>query len=379
MISEPENQLLLGVFMPNIAGAHSASLSERSSRPTWEYNRAVAEYAESLGLEFLLFASRYKGMGGELDFQGYMLEPLSACAALAACTTRVKLCATVHTYMYHPATIAKIGASIDQISGGRFGLNVVSGWVQREFRMFNQEPLDEEERGEYATEWLTVVKRLWTEDEVNFSGKYFTINGGYLQPKPVQQPGPTIIKAGWTARGTVELVAREADYQFIQTQGDLAALRDASAQLKAAAARYAREPRVMSYVMVICRDDEAAVEQEVERIIAGADWESIESFAGGSGQMRITGHDALARLALHPGGYEAFGTPKQVAEKIRSYHESGLDGILLQFYDYEKDFHRFGDEVLPLLEQMGLRAQRPAPVMPGFERWGGRRMLAWRE
>ncbi|MEX2035944.1 MAG: LLM class flavin-dependent oxidoreductase, partial [Xanthobacteraceae bacterium] len=92
--------------------------------------------------------------------------------------------------------------AIDHISGGRFTLNIVTGWVQPEIEMFGQPMLSHEDRYACAEEWLGIVKRVWTQDEsFDHAGRFFKIAKGYLAPKPIQYPHPAVMNAGASELG----------------------------------------------------------------------------------------------------------------------------------------------------------------------------------
>jgi alkanesulfonate monooxygenase SsuD/methylene tetrahydromethanopterin reductase-like flavin-dependent oxidoreductase (luciferase family) len=241
---------MLGVFMPTGSGAFSISTHPRSTVPTWEYNRAVALRAEAAGFDFLLAGARWSTLGGRMDFQGLRLESMTFITALAAVTNRVLLFPTVHTFVFHPLLAARMVNDANRISGGRCGINVMSGWVQSDFAMFGVTPRPPAERLQYNTEWLRLLKLAWTEDDFTFDGTHFQARNGYLRPKPV--PFPTISKAGESAESR-ELVIREADWLFIQLPQATDVLRSRVQALKSDAARLGRRVKVLSYGFVLPR------------------------------------------------------------------------------------------------------------------------------
>src|SRR5919201_1109782 len=108
----------------------------------------------------------------------------------------------------------KQATTIDHITNGRFALNVVCGWYEDEFTMFGRPMMDHATRYEYAAEWLEIVRRLWTaEEEFAFEGKYFRIERGFHQPKPLQKPYPPVMNAGRSATGN-RFAAKYADVVF---------------------------------------------------------------------------------------------------------------------------------------------------------------------
>ena len=152
--------------------------------------------------EALVPVARWRGFGGKLNPQGPGFETYTWASGIAASTANAGVVATSHCSINHPIAAAKQGTVIDHISGGRFILNIVTGWNKPEIDMFGAEMLPHDERYEMAEEWLAIVKRLWTEDdEFDHAGKYYKIAKGYLQPKPIQQPYPAIMNAGGSERG----------------------------------------------------------------------------------------------------------------------------------------------------------------------------------
>ena len=107
---------------------------------------------------------------------------------------------------------AKQAATIDNISGGRFGLNVVCGWFRPEIEMFGIELLDHDDRYRMADEWLTCMKRAWTEQDFDHEGPFYTVRGGFLLPKPVQRPHPPIVIGGSGKKRTLAVAARWAQH-----------------------------------------------------------------------------------------------------------------------------------------------------------------------
>jgi alkanesulfonate monooxygenase SsuD/methylene tetrahydromethanopterin reductase-like flavin-dependent oxidoreductase (luciferase family) len=127
---------------------------------------------------------------------------------------------TSHVLTIHPIMAAKQATTIDHITGGRFALNIVTGWHRPEIEMFGSPLLDHDVRYELSVEWLDVVKRLWTEEEeFDFDGKYFQIKKGYLAPKPIQKPFPAVMNAGHSEAGR-RYAAKYCDMAFVNINRD---------------------------------------------------------------------------------------------------------------------------------------------------------------
>src|ERR1700687_253865 len=141
--------LSLGLFMPNCSNAYSISTYKPVPDDwTFEANAQIARAAEAAGFDFLFPVAKWKGYGGKTDYLGTSLETMTWAGALLAITERIKVFSTVHVPIFHPLVAAKMGATLDHIGKGRWGLNVVSGWSEREFGMMGIEVLPHTERYE---------------------------------------------------------------------------------------------------------------------------------------------------------------------------------------------------------------------------------------
>jgi dimethylsulfone monooxygenase len=103
--------------------------------------------------------------------------------------------AAVHPGLWQPGVLAKLGATADQLSGGRFAVNVVSGWFKDEFTHLGEPWLEHDERYRRSAEFLQVLRKIWTEDDVDFRGDFYRIHDFTLKPKPLNtadRPNPEI-------------------------------------------------------------------------------------------------------------------------------------------------------------------------------------------
>src|SRR6202012_4528920 len=166
-----------GVFLPVANGGWIVSRNTPVLDGGWAQNREAALIAEAEGLDFVMAMGKWSGFGGDTGPWGHSLEAVTMCAAIAAVTKRVKVWATLHAILHNPAVAAKMIATLDHISGGRAGLNIVAGAYRGEFEQMGawDEKLDHDARYDLTEEWLTIVKRLWSEPRVDFKGKYFQI------------------------------------------------------------------------------------------------------------------------------------------------------------------------------------------------------------
>ena len=169
------------------------------SRTAWI---ATARRVEELGYATLLMPDR-PSIGG--------LAPLTALAVAAEATTSLRLGSYVFCNEYrHPVLLAREAATLDVLSGGRFELGLGTGVGPSEFQQLGIPFANPGTRVGHLEETLQMMKQLFTEEAVNFSGKYFTITGMKGYPRPVQKPHMPILVAGAGER-MLKLAAREAD------------------------------------------------------------------------------------------------------------------------------------------------------------------------
>jgi FMNH2-dependent dimethyl sulfone monooxygenase len=159
-----QNKLKLGIFSPNCSGGMAVTKVPERWDASWENNLKLAQMADDAGIEFLLPIARWKGYGGETDFEGSTLETITWACGLLAKTKRITVFGTVHAPLVHPIFAAKQMVTVSHVSEGRFGLNIVCGWNQDEFEMFGIAQREHDTRYEYGQEWWDVVQKIWSED-----------------------------------------------------------------------------------------------------------------------------------------------------------------------------------------------------------------------
>lgn len=123
----------VGVFIP--IGNNGWLISENAPQymPSFELNKAIVQKAEGYGFDFALSMIKLRGFGGKTEFWEHNLESFTLMAGLAAVTSKIQLFATAATLTLPPAIVARMASTIDSISGGRFGVNLVTGWQKPEY------------------------------------------------------------------------------------------------------------------------------------------------------------------------------------------------------------------------------------------------------
>ena len=184
-----------------------------------------AETAEGLGYEHLIFYDHVLGAdtGRRPDWQGpyshedVFHEPFVTFGYLAALTSRIELVTGVIILpQRQTALVAKQAAQIDVLSGGRLRLGVGIGWNDVEYEALGENFHD---RGKRSEEQVELLRALWTNDIVDFQGRWHNIPGAGIKPLPVQRPIP-IWFGGGRSDGVLRRIARMGDGWFPQLQAD---------------------------------------------------------------------------------------------------------------------------------------------------------------
>ena len=357
------NHFKLGTFASNCSSGLSVTKIPERWPAKWEDNLRLARLLDEAGIDFMLPIARWIGYGGETNFHGHVLEPMTWAAALLAATRNITIFATIHTAANHPVVVAKQIATIDQISCGRAGLNIVAGWNEPEYLALGLTlPDDHETRYGFAQEWFDIVEALWTRDGAfDHQGKYFHLQGVHGDPKPVSRR-PPIINAAGSGQGR-DFALRNADFLFTPAI-DINRSAAEVADLHAKAREVGRHVDVLTFSHVVCRPTEREARDYVAHFMGDMiDREAVDNLVRLQfAHAQSFPHDLLAliwdRMAMGHGGYPLIGTPEQVAEGLIKLHRAGFGGTTLSFVDYVEEFPYFRDAVLPLLEAEGIRGPR---------------------
>ncbi len=341
----------LGVFLPMANGGWILSSTAPRLDGSYEYNRRVALLAEEVGFDFIMSMAKWRGYGGVTQHWRFSLDSQILMAALAAITTRVRIIPTVHTLLQNPAVTAKMIATLDQVSGGRAGLNVVTGSYKNEFAQMNawRDDVGHDERYDLADEWMGIIQRLWREEAVSHQGRYFTMDDCHSDPKPSRPP--FLVCAGTSAKG-MRFVADRMDAMFAGGR-DYAELAATCAQVKAMAAESGRRVRTYTMMTLVIAETDAAAEAEAEHYRAGFDEEACFGMMRAYGFLdaEIGRENAFVQSARS--GFMAtriVGSARTVAARmIEVIERCSLDGMMLIFPDYLRSMPVFANEIMPLV------------------------------
>jgi len=350
-----------GVFIPTVRSGWIHSSNAPYTPGSYKHALQVTRLAEFLGFDFVLSPQNWRGAQGPHRFWGDTVDSIAAAGALTQATDRIKVWCTAHVSVHQPAAIAKIVASLSEIGDGRIGLNVVTGGSYMQlYPLGFWDSLGHDERYDMAEEWVTVIKKYWTEESVVHKGSFFEADHGILSPRPAVMP--TLVNAGASPRG-LRFAVENCNIAFLMGGGDSKFIE--SANLAKTMAKDLNKPdfKVFGLMTIIPGETEEAAQALLDHFEAGVDLEGLADLARGY-EQNTKGFDKLSSSTLAPLGGQQYksvmpgaivGSYDNLAEKIaRQVKEADLDGIMIVVPDYISHLGQLGTRTLPRLAEYGV-------------------------
>ncbi len=297
----------------------------------WEYARNMALEAEQLGYDSVWLPDHV--INAHMKTRTPMLENWTVLSALGALTQRVVFAGhTFNNSLRHPAVMAKMAATFDVMFGGRLIYSLGSAWFRRESESYGLPWEEHDERVARLREALLIAKALWTQPEVSFSGRFYTLKEAHLEPKPLQQPHIPI----WVP-------------------GDSPAIRDLAAELGDAWLFYSKAP-----------DTIASYAENMRRRTGGrplAMAASTVSLAGlDEARVRewsvLYAEERKHRFAVPPTPRDVldenlWGSVDDCVERVQAWHELGIEHLIIQPIPPLEGMRFFAREVMPAFKDEG--------------------------
>ncbi len=361
------NKLKIGLFGSNCSSGRAVTKVPERWSGNWPDNLRLARMADEAGIDFLLPIGRWKGYGGDTDYQGETLETITWASGLLASTKHITVFGTVHAPLFNPVIAAKEMVTADHIGEGRFGLNIVVGWNEGEFEMFGVQQREHEERYDYAQEWIDAIKLIWSDrEDFDFQGKYFNMKGIRGKPKPFGGSRPLMMNAGSSPTGQAFAI-RNCDAFFLQaSRVSLAETTQRVAAVQALAKQSGRAIGCYTVGVITCRPTRKEAEDYYHySIVEHADWSAVDGILAlkNISPQTVPMEEFITKRSQYAqgmGGLPIVGNPDFVANQLADLSKAGLTGIGVSLVNYIEELPLFCEEVLPRLERMGLRQSRTA-------------------
>ena len=297
----------IGVYLPQM-GFTYADLLHRARR------------CENLGIDSLWLYDHLYGPGMP-DYPS--LEAWTLATALLSNTERIQVGHMVLCNQFrHPAVLAKMATTLDQIAAGRLQLGIGSGSIEDEHTRVGLQWGTFAQRSARLGETLEILRQAFADERIDFTGEHYTVRDMPIKPGPAQRPGPPIIVGGVGEKYTLPLVARYADVWNVPTYA-LGELERKTAVLRTICEDIGRDPDTIvlsvEAVMALAPDDNSLP--------------SVRAFA----EKRF----GISAFGLHEGGL--IGTPPAIVDRLHELQALGFGQIVLFIHD------RASDETLELL------------------------------
>ncbi|QSR25174.1 alkanesulfonate monooxygenase [Nocardioides aromaticivorans] len=346
-----------------VGGGHGVNPGQAGRPADVAYLTQVARAAEDNGFEAALTPTG-----------AWCEDAWLTTAMLSQTSERLKFLVAFRPGVVAPYLAAQMAGTFQNLSGGRLLLNVVTGGESHEQRMFG-DFLDKDERYERCGEFLEIVRRLWTGETVDFTGKHLSVEAAKLGQIP--SPVPDIYFGG-SSPAAGKVAAEHADVYL--TWGEPPqAVAEKIAWIRELAAAEGRGPdnrpiRFGIRMHVITRDTSEEAWAEADRLLRGIDPATIKQVQEGLRRSESEGQRRM--LDLHSGrtdeleiypnvwagvglvrggaGTALVGSHEEVADRIAEYAELGLDEFVLSAYPHLEGAYWFGEGVLPILAERGL-------------------------
>ena len=357
-------------YIPNQVDAGHRGDSVAEDHNSLETLTAQARALEDHGWKGALFGA---GWGRPDTF--------TVAAALTARTTTFEPLIAIRPGYWRPAQFASAAATLDNLSGGRVRINVVSG--RDNLAAYGDSEDDQAQRYGRTKEFMRLVRRLWTEENVTFAGDHFHVAKSTAQPRihPRGDRRHPKLYFGGASEAAERVSATEADVQLFWGE-PLAGIRDRIGRLKALSRELDRDLPPLEFglrITTLVRDTTAQAWADAEAKVAamaktnGTGWND-HRMAVAAGQQRLLDLQAQGdvlddNLYTAPGKYGGggagttwlVGSAEDVAGALRKYQELGISYFVLSDTPYLAEIKRQGDRLLPLLRQSDRHASHRIP------------------
>ncbi|WP_179283930.1 LLM class flavin-dependent oxidoreductase [Bordetella genomosp. 10] len=351
----PPDDIRYGIWAPH--RGHWVTPARDPVAAPFALARDVVLSAERSGYATALFAQHTINPAGQ---DAEVLEAWTAAAAAAALTSRIEIIAAVKPRLYHPAVLAKMALGIEDISAGRFAINLVSAWYKPELELSGIGFPPHDERYAYSAEWMEIVRALMEGHTVDHDGPSFRLRDFSLRSTRHGRRRPYVYSGGESEQGR-RLAADHADCWLVNGRP----VEDLQPMIADVAARPRKGAplRFGTTGFALVRETEAQAQAEL------AHWLSVQDGDADTVRRQVGHIDPEARtihyvkqykegrlIGANGGTIPGFvGSYDQVAERIAAFHRIGIGTFLLSFFPMIEEQERFAREIFPRVRALAGR------------------------
>jgi alkanesulfonate monooxygenase len=346
--------LSMGWFCPTLGDTSAFGDASKAFPQSMEHFERVAVAAENAGFDYML-----------IPVTPYCWDAWVTASFMVSRTSKLKALVAMKPGFIHPVAQAKMISTFEQLSQGRLYMNLIAGLSEKDAVAEGQRA-SKEERYEQLEEEVVLIKKLLSEEQVEFKGKYYQVDKPVIIPKSIQKPYPPFFLGGGSEQAA-EISARHSAVHLFW--GDYPErIGEQIKEMRARAAKYGRENelRFAMRLQIVCRETEDEAWEAAHQLVAGTEaWKDqvksisakMDSIANQRQQelsktvgSKMTPHLWTGITEVRPGaGVAVVGNPQQVAAQLREFIEVGCSGFCLSGYPHHEEAERFGRLVMPLL------------------------------
>lgn len=286
--------------------------------------REVARRAESYGFDSFWVMDHFHQIRNVGEVPEPMLEGWTTQSVVAGLTSRIKLGTLVTGIVYrHPSVLAKVGATFDVLSKGRLYMGIGAAWNVDEATAYGIPFPSVKERMDRLEESVQIIKKMWTEENATFNGKFYQLRNAYCNPKPIQKPHPPIMIGGSGERRTLKIVAKYGDACNIF--GSVETVRKKLDVLR-------------RHCHSVGKDYDSIVKSKLGHVVIHKDKEKVAQATKGMSEERRR-------------EFAIYGTPEEVRRQVEAFRDAGLDYLIVNL-EPRRDLEAlelFGGEVVKKL------------------------------
>ncbi len=347
----------IGLFAFNASSGVTLTKEKDRWNPNFELMKKIAILADKNKFDFLLPIARWNDWSGTTNPHRNTYETISLMSSLAAITNKIKIFSTIHLPFINPIFAARVTVTMNHISEGRVGLNLVCGWNKTEFEMFNvQSKISSINRYSYGEEWLNAYKKLiFSDKKINFKGSFIQFKNGQCFPKLLPKTKIDFISAAFSEEGR-KFATKNCDILFTMFS-KLETLESNNNKLRTLAKKHKRKISIYSPIHVICKNSRSEAEEFFEKYSKkNPDEKAVENFISNlawakKDKLSLYLNQVKQKVAGALGQYTIIGNKNDCIDKLEQIYKAKLDGVALTFYDFFNDTKFFAKNILPKIKK----------------------------
>ena len=306
--------------------------------------------------DYIFSVQRWLGFGGKTDPAGLTYESSNFISALSLITKKIRLIVTMHTSIIHPTHAARIMSTIDHFSQGRSLLNIVCGWNEKEFQMFNANYKPNLNAYKQGREWVKIFKGILSKKKISFKGNFFKVKKAQSKPVLYKNRNPIILSAAFSPAGR-EFALNNCDI-LVTMFSDLAALKHQVLNIKRKSKNKKKKFQVFALCHIVCKPTEIEAKKYYDDYSKNkADKIAVNNFSNILAKnpknkvLKSLQKKNIIRMAGGAGSYPIIGPPKKVIQELNKINNAGVDGVVVSFLNFKDEVKFFTKKVLSVINK----------------------------